>query len=268
MKTYERVKIAKSYIEKKYKLKKADEDVKKKEWEEIYKKLENYNLSTDESEKFKEVLLKQEAEYIRVNRQKNSIFQFESLAIIGRGAFGEVRVCKDKRNDEIVAVKKMRKDEMHKKNQVLHVKAEQEVLAKSDSEWIVSLKYSFQDDNYLYLVMDFLPGGDLMSLLMANDILPEEQAKLYTAEMVLAIEDVHKLKCIHRDIKPDNVLISADGHIKLSDFGLSRHAENDLYQDNPIELKNAYSHIPGISNIAAKYSDFFNNRKRKRIVSQ
>ena len=115
--------------------------------------------------------------------------------------------------------------------------------------------------------MEYLPGGDLMSLLMAKDILPESQAKVYTAEMILAIEEVHRLKCIHRDIKPDNILICADGHIKLSDFGLSRKADHDLYQENPIELKNAYNHIPGISNIAAKYSDFYNNRKRKRIVS-
>jgi len=266
MKTYERVKIAKSYIEKKYKLKKADEESKKKEWNTIMKKLENYNLSNDELDKFKETLLKHEAEFIRVGRQKNSIYQFESISIIGRGAFGEVRICRDKETREIVAVKKMRKDEMHKKNQVLHVKSEQEVLSKANSEWIVSLKYSFQDDDYLYLVMEYLPGGDLMSLLMANDILPEEQAKLYAAEMVLAIEDIHKLHCIHRDIKPDNVLIGSDGHIKLSDFGLSRKADTDLYNDNPMDLKNAYSHIPGISNIAAKYADHFNNRKRKRIV--
>ena len=115
--------------------------------------------------------------------------------------------------------------------------------------------------------MEFLQGGDLMSLLMAKDVLPEEQAKLYAAEMVLAIEAVHNLKCIHRDIKPDNVLIDSEGHIKLSDFGLSRQAESDLYFDNPVELKNAYSHIPGISNIASKFTDFFEDRKRKRIVS-
>lgn len=267
MKTYERVKIAKNYIEKKYKIKKQDEDVKKKEWEIINERLEKANFTPDQTLKIKECILKQEAENLRKVRKKNSIYQFESLAIIGRGAFGEVRVCRVKDTGEIVAVKKMKKDEMHKKNQVLHVRAEQEVLAKAECPWIVELKYSFQDDNYLYLVMEFLPGGDLMTLLMAKDILPEEQAVLYVAEMVLAIEEVHKLKCIHRDIKPDNILIDQDGHIKLSDFGLSRKADSELYKDNPVELKNAYSHIPGISNIAAKYADIYNNRKRKRIVS-
>jgi serine/threonine kinase 38 len=267
MKTYERVKIAKNYIENKYKIKKADEENKKKEWEEIYMKLDKLNLDVEDKSTFRELILQEEAKLIRESRKKITIFQFEPLKIIGRGAFGEVRLCRDKETNEIVAVKKMKKTEMHKKNQVLHVKAEQEVLAKNQSEWVVKLKYSFQDDEYLYLVMEYLPGGDLMSLLMNNDIIPEDQAKLYIAEMVLAIEAVHDLKCIHRDIKPDNILIDKDGHIKLSDFGLSRKADNFLYADNPVELKNAYSHIPGISNIAAKYSDHYNNRKRKRIFA-
>ena len=79
-----------------------------------------------------------------------------------------------------------------------------------------------KDDDFLYLVMEYLPGGDLMTLLMAKDILNEDEARFYAAELVLAIESVHKLKCIHRDLKPDNVLIGKDGHIKLSDFGLSK----------------------------------------------
>lgn len=267
MKTYQTVKIAKNYIEKKYKLKKQDEDMKKKEWEIINERLEKGNFTSNQTAKIKECILKHEAENLRKVRKKNSIYQFESLAIIGRGAFGEVRVCRVKDTGEIVAIKKMKKEEMHNKNQVLHVRSEQEVLAKAECPWIVELKFSFQDDYYLYLVMEFLPGGDLMTLLMDKDILPEEQAKLYTAEMVLAIEEVHKLKCIHRDIKPDNILIGQDGHIKLSDFGLSRKAEYKLYQDNPVELKNPYSQIPGISNIVAKYTDLYNNRTRKRIVN-
>ncbi len=116
----------------------------------------------------------------------------------------------------------MKKEEMYKKNQILHVRAERDVLSEAKIPWIVELKYSFQDEFYLYLVMEFCPGGDLMSLLIHKDILSEDEARFYIAELVLAIEAVHKLKCIHRDLKPDNILIDKDGHFKLSDFGLSK----------------------------------------------
>lgn len=131
-------------------------------------------------------------------------------------------MCKYKLTGEIVAVKKMKKEEMYKKNQILHVRAEKDVLVEANIPWIVQLKYSFQDELYLYLVMEFCPGGDFMSLLINKDILSEDEARFYTAELILSLENVHKLKCIHRDVKPDNILIDKTGHIKLSDFGLSK----------------------------------------------
>ena len=157
---------------------------------------------------------------------------------------------------------------MHKKNQVLHVRAERDVLSQAKNPWIVDLKFSFQDNKYLYLGMEFLPGGDLMSLLMVRDILPELDAKFYAAELVLAIESVHKLNCIHRDLKPDNVLIGKDGHIKLSDFGLSKKIEYPLY-DN---YKNINNNNQGNNNIDnnqnLSYSNQFSlfkslNKKRR-----
>ena len=131
-------------------------------------------------------------------------------------------MCRYILTGEIVAIKKMKKDEMYKKNQILHVRAERDVLSEAKIPWIVELKYSFQDELYLYLVMEFCPGGDLMSLLINKDILSEDEARFYIAELVLSLESVHKLKCIHRDLKPDNILIDKNGHIKLSDFGLSK----------------------------------------------
>lgn len=89
----------------------------------------------------------------------------------------------------------------------------------------MDLKYSFQDDMNLYIVMEFLSGGDLMTLLMRKDILSEEESRFYIAEIILALESVHKLNYIHRDLKPDNVLLDKEGHIKLTDFGLCKHAE-------------------------------------------
>ena len=118
----------------------------------------------------------------------------------------------------------MRKEDMLSKNQIMHVRTEREILTSAKIPWIVNLKYSFQDETYLYLVMDFLPGGDLMSLLMKKDILTEDEARFYIAELILAVEAVHHLNCIHRDLKPDNILIDKNGHIQLSDFGISKLA--------------------------------------------
>jgi protein-serine/threonine kinase len=86
---------------------------------------------------------------------------------------------------------------------------------------IVPLIASFQDAAHLYLVMDYMPGGDFLGLLIRENILPEGHARFYIAEMILCVEEAHRLRCIHRDIKPDNFLISASGHLKISDFGLA-----------------------------------------------
>jgi len=109
------------------------------------------------------------------------------------------------------------------------VRAERDVLAESNSPWVVQLYYSFQDTQHLYLLMEFLPGGDLMTMLIKYDTFSEDCTRFYMAECVLAIEAVHKLGFIHRDIKPDNILIDKEGHVKLSDFGLSTgfHQQHD-----------------------------------------
>lgn len=167
-----------------------------------------------------------QAEQMRQGRKKMNIREFEPLTIIGRGAFGEVRVCRQISTGDIVAIKKMRKEDMLNKNQLMHVRTEKEIMTASNP-WIVKLKYSFQDDYYLYLVMEFLPGGDLMNLLMKKEVLTEDEARFYTAEMILAVDSVHKLNCIHRDLKPDNILIDKNGHCKLADFGCSIKLKNN-----------------------------------------
>jgi len=123
--------------------------------------------------------------FFSIRRQKLTAKNFDSLSIIGRGAFGEVRLCRSKDTCEIVAIKKMKKSEMLFKNQVGHVRAERDVLVNSNLPWIVDLICSFQDEKFLYLVMEYLPGGDLMTYLMKKDILLEEEAKFYIAECVI-----------------------------------------------------------------------------------
>ncbi len=91
-------------------------------------------------------------------------------------------------------------------------------MANANSEWIVKLFFSFQDANYLYMIMEYMAGGDLVNL-MSNYDIPEKWAKFYCAELVLAIESIHNMGYVHRDIKPDNMLIDKSGHLKLADFG-------------------------------------------------
>ncbi|TKS65095.1 Serine/threonine-protein kinase MRCK beta [Collichthys lucidus] len=145
---------------------------------------------------------------------------FEMLKVIGRGAFGEVAVVKMKNTERVYAMKILNKWEMLKRAETACFREERDVLVKGDSQWITTLHYAFQDDNYLYLVMDYYVGGDLLTLLSKfEDRLPEEMSKFYVAEMVLAINSIHQQHYIHRDIKPDNVLLDVNGHIRLADFG-------------------------------------------------
>ncbi|XP_053489860.1 serine/threonine-protein kinase MRCK alpha isoform X2 [Ictalurus furcatus] len=145
---------------------------------------------------------------------------FEILKVIGRGAFGEVAVVKVKNSDKVFAMKILNKWEMLKRAETACFREERDVLVNGDSQWITTLHYAFQDDNFLYLVMDYYVGGDLLTLLSKfEDRLPEDMARFYLAEMVLAIDSVHQLHYVHRDIKPDNILLDMNGHIRLADFG-------------------------------------------------
>ncbi|KAB8234992.1 serine/threonine-protein kinase [Aspergillus alliaceus] len=190
-----------------------------------------------------------------------SVAGFEVLKVLGRGSFGVVRLVKEKSASEgysgstaarkplstvpkkaditcesencrrramvgekkdVFAMKVIRKSAMIRNSQEGHLRAERDFLvASTTSRWIVPLIASFQDTNNLYLIMDYMIGGDFLGLLMRRCILPEDIARWYVAEMILCIEEAHKLCWIHRDVKPDNFLISASGHLKISDFGLA-----------------------------------------------
>lgn len=220
--------------------------------------MEELSLNQAERQMIKQEILHREAEQMRQKRQKITIFDFESVAIIGRGAFGEVRVVRKKNTGEIFALKKMDKAEMLLKNQVQHIKAERDVLASSKNPWIVELKYSFQDEKYLYLAMEYLAGGDLMTLLIRRNVLTEAEGQFYIAEIILSVDSIHKMNYIHRDLKPDNILIDNRGHIKLSDFGLSKHAEI-----NPNQTREALRKLEEarLKQYVERRSEFQRNRK-------
>lgn len=99
---------------------------------------------------------------------------------------------------------------------------------KNNSKFLVELKSTFQDRKYVYIAMEYVSGGDLLHLLIEKDIFTEDETRFYIAELVLAVEEIHKMNFIHRDIKPDNILLDKSGHIKISDFGLSKYVNIEV----------------------------------------
>ncbi|XP_058104540.1 uncharacterized protein LOC131248300 isoform X4 [Magnolia sinica] len=220
--TKQKVAAAKQYIENHYKSQmKCLKERQERRWI-LERKLADAEVSEEDQNNLLKYLEQKETEYMRLQRHKMGVDDFELLTIIGRGAFGEVRLCREKSTGHVYAMKKLKKSEMLRRGQVEHVKAERNLLAEVDSACIVKLYCSFQDEEFLYLIMEYLPGGDMMTLLMRKDTLTEDEARFYVGQTVLAIESIHKHNYIHRDIKPDNLLLDRFGHMKLSDFGLCK----------------------------------------------
>jgi serine/threonine-protein kinase RIM15 len=151
------------------------------------------------------------------------IRDYEVIKPISKGAFGSVFLAKRKLTGDYVAIKCLKKRDMIAKNQILNVKSERAVMMKqSDSPYVAQLYSSFQSKDYLYLVMEYLHGGDCATLIKTLGTLDDAWAKPYIAEVIIGVDDLHKRGIIHRDLKPDNLLIDSKGHLKLTDFGLSR----------------------------------------------
>ncbi|KAE8149188.1 hypothetical protein BDV25DRAFT_4960 [Aspergillus avenaceus] len=152
-----------------------------------------------------------------------SIKDFEIIKPISKGAFGSVYLSKKKTTQEYFAIKVLKKADMVAKNQVTNVKAERAIMMwQGESNFVAKLYWTFSSKDYLYLVMEYLNGGDCASLVKVLGGLPEDWAKKYVAEVVLGVEHLHSRGIVHRDLKPDNLLIDQMGHLKLTDFGLSR----------------------------------------------
>jgi len=184
---------------------------------------------------------------MRVNRV--SITDFEILKPISRGGYGSVFLAKKKKTGDIYAIKVLKKRDMIRKNQTKQVIAERNIMVVADNDFVVRFYYSFTGKEYLYIVMEYCPGGDLFSLLREREQFDCQMIRQYAAEIVLALEYLHSKGIVHRDLKPDNILIGQDGHIKLTDFGLSefglidRDTLSDDYESTlDISLSSPTSH--------------------------
>ncbi|CCK70579.1 protein kinase RIM15 KNAG_0E03200 [Huiozyma naganishii CBS 8797] len=152
-----------------------------------------------------------------------TIKDYDILKPISKGAYGSVYLAKRKLTGEYFAIKVLRKSDMIAKNQVTNVKSERAIMmVQSDKPYVARLYATFQNKNNLFLVMEYLAGGDLAALLKMMGYLPDKWVKQYITEIIIGVDDMHRDGIIHHDLKPDNLLIDSSGHVKLTDFGLSR----------------------------------------------
>ncbi|KAG6098218.1 hypothetical protein E4U31_004792 [Claviceps sp. LM219 group G6] len=146
---------------------------------------------------------------------------FQILTQVGQGGYGQVYLAQKKDTREVCALKVMSKKLLFKLDEIRHVLTERDILTTAQSDWLVRLLYSFQDDKSIYLAMEYVPGGDFRTLLNNTGVLSNRHARFYIAEMFCAVNALHELGYIHRDLKPENFLVDSTGHVKLTDFGLA-----------------------------------------------
>ncbi|TFK26334.1 AGC/PKA protein kinase [Coprinopsis marcescibilis] len=141
---------------------------------------------------------------------------------LGTGSFGRVHLVQSLHNMRFYAIKVLNKERIVKMKQIEHTNNEMRMLESVQHPFIINLWGSFQDTSNLYMVMDFVPGGELFTLLRRSNRFPDPVAKFYAAEVALALNHLHQLNIIYRDLKPENILLNSDGHIKIADFGFAK----------------------------------------------
>jgi len=165
-----------------------------------------------------------------------------------------------------LALKKMPKKHFLQQNDLSKLKRERDVMVQNESPWLIDLKYSFQSETHIYLAMEFVPGGDMKNLLDHVGCFSEDHVRFYSAEMLLAVEALHKLGYIHRDLKPDNFLVDRRGHLKLIDFGLSKDGLVQKYSNTFIlkinSVKTSFDSSAGTTS-TNKSAGRTRNRNRK-----
>ncbi|XP_007107885.1 ribosomal protein S6 kinase alpha-2 isoform X3 [Physeter macrocephalus] len=164
--------------------------------------------------------------HVKAGFEKADPSQFELLKVLGQGSYGKVflvRKVKGSDAGQLYAMKVLKKATLKVRDRV-RSKMERDILAEVNHPFIVKLHYAFQTEGKLYLILDFLRGGDLFTRLSKEVMFTEEDVKFYLAELALALDHLHSLGIIYRDLKPENILLDEEGHIKITDFGLSKEA--------------------------------------------
>lgn len=155
-------------------------------------------------------------------KNKMRLSDFVLIQTVGKGSFGKVIQVKKKDSNKVFAMKVLKKEQVIKRKQFEHTMAERRILEEIDHPFIVSLRFAFQTTQKLYMIFDYFNGGELFHYLSKGGKFGEERSRLYAAEIALGLEHIHSLSIIYRDLKPENLLLDADGHIRITDFGLSK----------------------------------------------
>eukprot|EP01083_Nonionella_stella_P026917 74087_1 len=161
--------------------------------------------------------------------KKMTVNDYQLLVVVGKGSFGKVILVKEKRTGRLYAMKILKKKDLAARNQVQHTKTERKVLAEMKHPFIVSLRYSFQTKDSLYMILDYFNGGELFFHLKRDGRFSENRARFYGAQILCALEALHKRDIVYRDLKPENILLDSDGNIMITDFGLSKHLRGVSY---------------------------------------
>ena len=179
------------------------------------------NLCNKETQTQKPLLSESDISHHLSNSKINEK-DFTPIKLIGKGSYGNVFLVRFNKNNKLYAMKVLSKSHIRVQNQENNTRSERNLMVQINSPFIVNIKFAFQNDSKLFLVQEFLQGGDLFFHIHTNSRFSIDRAKFYVIELVLALEFLHKSNMLYRDLKPENILIGADGHIKLTDFGLSK----------------------------------------------
>ncbi|KAI5303707.1 camp-dependent protein kinase catalytic subunit, partial [Ascosphaera pollenicola] len=163
---------------------------------------------------------------VRQTKGKYSLNDFSLLRTLGTGSFGRVHLVQSRHNSRFYAIKVLKKEQVVKMKQIEHTNDERRMLQWVKHPFLVTLWGTFQDARNLYMVMDFVEGGELFSLLRKSQRFPNPVAKFYAAEVTLALEYLHNLDIIYRDLKPENLLLDRHGHLKITDFGFAKEVKD------------------------------------------
>ncbi|KAI9697457.1 MAG: hypothetical protein M1836_004735 [Candelina mexicana] len=184
---------------------------------------------------------------LRKRRTRLRHGDFQILTQVGQGGYGQVFLAQKKDTREVCALKVMRKALIFKLDEIRHILTERDILTAAKSEWLVKLLYAFQDEQSIYLAMEYVPGGDFRTLLNNTGVLHNRHARFYIAEMFSCVDSLHQLGYIHRDLKPENFLVDSTGHVKLTDFGLAAGMLS------PVKIESMRVKLEEVGNLAAPF---------------